>query len=125
MPQALLHIFESFATALQWILQTKMQVRGVSHIIDDFIFVGRANTPECGVSLQRFMDLCGELGVPIKHIKTVLPTSCAQVHGLELDTKLMEARLPRDKLEHLKVMLDLRNVGRKSNFTTYNQYWGI
>lgn len=35
----------------------------------------------------------------MKHSKTVGPSTCAVVHGIEVDTVLMQARLPQDKLE--------------------------
>jgi hypothetical protein len=33
-------IFEKFSCAIQWIMQTKYHAAGMSHIIDDFLFVG-------------------------------------------------------------------------------------
>ena len=39
------------------------------------------------------------LSIPMKHSKTVVPSTCAVVHGIEIDTLLMQARLPQDKLE--------------------------
>ncbi|MCG7879112.1 MAG: hypothetical protein N0C90_22680, partial [Candidatus Thiodiazotropha endolucinida] len=47
-------IFETVSKSIQWVLQTKLGVAHVSHIIDDFIFVGRAGTSECSTSLEKF-----------------------------------------------------------------------
>lgn len=105
-------IFESFSKALQWILQTKYGIKFVSHIIDDFIFVGSKNSSEVSTSLQNFFQVCTELGIPIKHSKTALPTTCAIIHGIELDTHSMEARLPQDKLSVLNSLLS-DNLRRK------------
>lgn len=105
-------IFESIAKSIQWILQSKLGVEHVSHIIDDFIFIGKGGTSECAESLQKFFDLCKEMGIPIKLKKTVFPTTCAPIHGIDLDTVKMEARLPDDKLSALKVLLQ-DNIHRK------------
>ena len=35
-------LFETFSTALQWILNAKFYIQGVSHLLDDFFFVGKA-----------------------------------------------------------------------------------
>ena len=98
-------IFESFSKALQWILQNKFSVEHVSHIIDDFIFVGPSNSDVCELGLRKFFTLCEELNVPVKHSKTVWPSTCTCVHGIELDTVYMEARLPSEKLDNLSTLL--------------------
>jgi len=77
-------IFKSFSKALQWILQNKFQVRRVSHIVDDFIFVGPANTNTCQAALDTFLNLASDLGVPIKNDKTIQPSTCVEVHGILL-----------------------------------------
>lgn len=105
-------IFESVSKTIQWILQTKLGVHRVSHIIDDFMFVGCANTSECADALRIFLDLCKHIGIPIKHKKTISPTTCAPIHGIDLDTERMEARLPVDKLAELKLLLQ-KNMQRK------------
>jgi hypothetical protein len=37
-------IFERFSCAFQWIMENKYHVAGMSHIIDDFLFVGPPNS---------------------------------------------------------------------------------
>lgn len=91
-------IFESFATALQWILTSKFDVYGMSHILDDFIFFGPPNTSHCATGLHSFLALAESLNIPIRHDKTVLPTTITSLHGIEIDTGSMQMRLPRDKL---------------------------
>ena len=99
-------IFESFSNAIQWILQYKLNCSAVSHIIDDFIFVGRANTSECSRGLQAFFGLCGSLGIPIKNDKTVLPSTEVTVHGITVNTTTLMARLPDDKLTALRALIN-------------------
>ena len=90
--------FESFAQALQWILITKFLVHHMSHILDDFIFFGPSASNQCLVGLQSFMALATSLHIPVNSNKTVLPTSLATIHGIEVDTTAMQLRLPQDKL---------------------------
>ena len=97
--------FERFSYALQWVMQTKFEARGISHILDDFIFIGPGNTTECLGNLTTFLDICQQMNIPIKHSKTVLPARIVTVHGVELDTNLMEARLPADKVSTLHDLL--------------------
>lgn len=99
-------IFEKFSCSLQWILQNKCQVQKVSHIIDDFIFVGTAGTGECLTALNKFMFLAKNLNLPIKHTKTILPSTCVEVHGILIDTKSMIAKLPLYKVQALKSLLN-------------------
>jgi hypothetical protein len=49
-------ISESFSTSLQCILFNKLKVRFVSHIIDDFIFIGAPSSNECHSALDAFLD---------------------------------------------------------------------
>ena len=72
-------IFELFSTSIQWVLQHKFGVRFMSHILDDFIFVDPAGSNECRLSLNKFMAVSEHLNIPIKHSKTVLPTTLATV----------------------------------------------
>ena len=101
-------IFERLSCALQWILQSRGNV-AVSHILDDFIFMGPPDSPSCLQDLNRFMDLAQELSIPIKQEKTCLPSTIITVHGIELDTVHWQARLPADKLQKLKdTIADMR-----------------
>ena len=99
-------IFESLSKSLQWILVNKFKVPSVSHIVDDFIFVGAADSSECADGLNKFLSLCHQVNIPIKSSKTVLPTTCAQVHGITIDTIKMEASLPEDKVSTLRTLLN-------------------
>lgn len=99
-------IFESFSSSLQWILQHKCGVSKVSHIIDDFIFVGAPNSHECQDSLNAFLQLTQKIGVPVKSSKTVLPTTRIEVHGILVDTSTLMASLPINKINTLRTLLN-------------------
>ena len=77
----------------------------MSHIIDDFLFVGPANSSQCFHDLQNFLHLCQRLGVPIKDSKTVLPSKVIIIYGIEVDSEKMEWRLPQDKIVKINTAL--------------------
>ena len=91
-------IFEQFSSALQWIMTTKLETEHMTHILDDFIFIAQSQSA-CNTSLSKFINLAQELNIPIKESKTCLPATTSVVHGIEVDTIKMEARLPQDKLD--------------------------
>ena len=69
----------------------KYKAGAMSHIIDDFLFVGPANSSQCF-----HLHLCQRLGFPIKDSKTVLPSKVIIIYGIEVDSeKKMECRLPQ------------------------------
>ena len=103
--------FEKFSQAVQWILIKLFNVSGMSHIQDDFIFIGPAKSSLCQLSLDAFMTLASDVNIPVKESKTVLPTTCCIVHGIELDTLKWELRLPGNK--DVKIRSQLNNIKKK------------
>ena len=91
------NLFERFSVAIQWILLNKYRVLHMSHILDDFIFIAHKEQ-ECLANLNAFMDLATRINLPIKTSKTVKPTQVVVVHGIEVDTMNMVARLPRGQI---------------------------
>lgn len=106
-------LFESFSTSLQWILNTKFGIRGISHLLDDFFFVGKADTNECSNALNTFLELANSLGVPIKSEKTQAPSTCIVIYGIEIDSRKMVARLPEEKIEKIVGLLGEFKVKKK------------
>lgn len=97
--------FEKFSSSLQWILENKFDVQYCVHILDDFLFVGPPNSPECAKALQSFRTLAQDINIPIQEEKTVSPTTVLTFLGIEIDTVKCEVRLPEDKLTSLKEVL--------------------
>ena len=105
-------IFEAFSHALHWILMHHFRVPQMTHIIDDFMFYGPRNSRVCSSSLLAFLTLATEAGVPVKVPKTCPPSTVAILHGIEVDSGAMEARLPADKVsKSLSAVKDM--LGRK------------
>lgn len=106
-------IFESFSTSVQWILTNKYDVEDMAHLLDDFFFVGPSGSKKCQTALENFHKLCDHIGVPIKHEKTESPTTEITIFGFEINSNLMLARLPLDKVEKIKQLLsDLKTKKR-------------
>lgn len=101
------------------------------HILDDFLFIGPPNFSICDSSLKKFISMCDVLGIPIKSEKTEGPATTIVFLGIELDTCFMEARLPDDKIQKIKLALaavrkkkkiklrDLRSLIGLLNFACY------
>ena len=57
----------------------------ISHILDDFIFIGPSNSLDCAVALDNFLAQAGEAGIPIQQSKTCRPNTTIIVHGIQID----------------------------------------
>ena len=101
------NLFEKFSNAVYWIVENKLGIQGCVHVLDDFLFISPPAIDTCTKSsdLTRFLIFAEKLGIPIKQEKTVFPTTKLTFLGLELDSELMEVRLPQDKLEKLRTIL--------------------
>jgi hypothetical protein len=56
-------------------MEFKYKAAGMSHIIDDFLFVVPPKSNKCLQDLNAFLTLCPKIGISIKDEKTVLPTT--------------------------------------------------
>ena len=98
-------IFEEFSTALEWIALNKLGISAMVHILDDFLIL--ENSKERAISkLKAFIDLCERLGVPLANEKTELPAQIMDFVGITLDIPKQETRLPEDKLNKCRDLLN-------------------
>ena len=105
-------IFTALADALEWIVK-QQGVRYLYHYLDDYITLGEPNSTECQANLDKLLECCGTLGVPIAQEKCEGPTTCLTFLGIEIDTQALELRLPADKLN--RVQMTVREwLGRKA-----------
>ena len=109
-------IFNALADGLEWYLR-HLGVRYVFHYLDDFLVVGPPASPECAEALAQLDSACARLGVPIAEHKRAGPTTCLTFLGIEVDTVDGQLRLPADKLDRLKSLLqewgDKKACGRR------------
>ena len=96
--------FEMFSTALQWVSQNRLNIVHLIHILDDFLMAA-SSYDQCCVHLKNFLSLCDYVGVPIAPEKTVGPRTTLTFAGIELDTVMLEARLPADKIAKTQALL--------------------
>ena len=104
-------LFERVSSALQSIMQQKFAARHISHILDDFIMIGPAKFTSCQEDLDNSHLLARQINLPLKHTKT--PTTCIEVHGLEVDIIALELRLSSEKLNKAHKLLNQASRRRK------------
>ena len=98
-------VFEELSKAIQWILKVKLNVKFVSHILDDYMFFGVPHTNQCENSLKAFLLLADSLGLPIKKSKTFYPCTKLELHGITVCTETMTMSLPSDKVQKARVLI--------------------
>ena len=82
---------------MEWIAREKLHIDHILNLLDDFLIVSPSHDL-CKQQLDLFLMLCHYLGIPMAPEKTIGPSSTISFAGIELDSVLMEARLPPDKL---------------------------
>jgi len=92
--------FNVLADLLPWILK-QQQVIPFMHYLDDFLTMGPCYSSVCANKLQIIKDTCSRLGTPLALEKLEGPSQCLAFYGITLDTKLVQASLPDDKLSRL------------------------
>ncbi len=94
-------IFTALADAAEWMTR-RDGVDFVIHYLDDFLLMGRPGSGECGEALEKLMSIFQCLGFPVALDKLEGPATCLVFLGFELDTRLMEVRLPVQKLQEVR-----------------------
>ena len=102
---------DTIGKAIEFITQANYAIVFIEHIFDDFITTELgAQTP---VALNILIRLFQKLGVPPAQEKNFGPTTCLDLLGITLDTLLMEARLPPDKVDKLVALISTFSSSRK------------
>ena len=117
--------FEDLSKAIQWILQEKLGVKYVSHILDDYMFFGKKNTSQCSNYLQAFLLLADSLGVPVKKSKTFYPCTKLELHGITVCTETMTMSLPPEKVEKAVVMIKNMLSSQKTTLSKIQSLTGL
>ena len=100
------YIFSLFAEALHWIIQQHIPT-ALCHYLDKFLLIFPSDTQHslANAAVKWVMGLGKELGLIFQDSKTVWSCACLEFLGLELDSTMMEAHLPVDKLIFLQDLL--------------------
>ncbi|XP_068721411.1 uncharacterized protein [Montipora capricornis] len=96
--------FETFSTAVEWIAHSKLNISYILHLLDDFLLIA-PSMQLCQMQLDLFLSLCSYLGIPMAPEKTFGPVTTLSFAGIELDSVLLEARLPSDKLDKCRSLI--------------------
>ena len=96
-----------FARFLQYVARDSCSLGELEHFLDDFLFEGKAGgTDECKQIISAFNATCSKMEVRIAEGKTEGPQTVIIILGLELDSVLMEVRIPKEKKnEHLQTQI--------------------
>lgn len=106
-------IFKAFSTSLEWVSMNRLGASGVLHISDDFLFIASSQN-KCSTDLSNFLRMCDYLGVPIAQEKHVVLLQCYSLLGwLSIRLIKQEARLPEDKLQKCRTLLESFRKRRK------------
>ena len=92
--------FEKFATFLEHHVKSQMSNGRLIHYLDDFLG-GDRNVQGCESAMTCFVDTLNWLSVPLADEKTEGPTEVLVFLGLELDSRNMTVRIPREKILEL------------------------
>ena len=98
-------LFEKNATFLEWSVKNRSRNAPIEHYLDDFFFVGKANSLECKGLMSVFSTVCDELGVPLAAEKTIGPATVIIFLGLEIDTKEMVVKILMETMTETKEKL--------------------
>ena len=101
-----LYIFLSFADLLVWILTHNYGINFLLHYLDDFHTLGPHNSPVCQNNVNTCVQLFSEWGIPLHPDKLEGPSTCLMVLGIELDSMMLQARLPQDKFGRIAALLE-------------------
>ena len=93
-------IFNLFAEGLNWLLTAYLPVASIVHYLDDFISIFPSSVGGVSKALTAFntvyVPLTDTLGIPRNDLKDAAGT-VVSVLGVEIDTTLLQARMPCDK----------------------------
>ena len=98
-------IFEKFSTFLEFCLKQYSLSNRWIHYLDDFLS-GDPVFQQARKNLQAALDLFERFGVPISIEKLEGPTQSIVFLGIEIDTKKMQVRLPKEKQENLLIEIE-------------------
>lgn len=100
------HYFELFSSFLEWVVRYETGSTAVTHYLDDFLFVGPADSQHCSFLLDTFRFFMARFGVPLSAEKTEGPVTTLSFLGIELYTVSMVFRLPQEKLTRLLDLIE-------------------
>lgn len=87
-----------FTAVADTLMESSGAIPYVIHYLDDFLFFGPPNSLTCAASLEKAIELCNRLGVPLAPNKIEGPASILTFLGINIDTNEFRLSLPLPKL---------------------------
>ena len=108
-------IFDSVASAVEWILVHNYAISPLFHYLDDFLTLGPACSPVCQAHVNTAFAVFDRLGLPLHLDKCEGPSTSLVFLGIQLDSVCQTARLPQEKVS--RILQLLHRWARKSTCT--------
>ena len=98
------HLWERYATALEWIIRHEYGVEHITHYVDD-TFIANATKAGCAADMTRGKAAGLELGVPDAADKTEGPTTALTYLGIQIDSIHMSISLDTSRVAAILQMV--------------------
>ena len=95
--------FDTIGQAVEFICRVNYLIQVTEHLLDDVITVEPSDLPPTALQVIKFVFQ--KLGIPLAEEKVFDPKTCLDFLGISLDTLLMKAWLPQDKVRKLRVLI--------------------
>jgi hypothetical protein len=99
------HLWERYATAMEWIIRTRFDVPHITHYVDD-TFLANRTEHLCARDLARTKAGMAALGAPDAADKTEGPSTALTYLGIRIDSAAMSISLDASKLAAILTLLD-------------------
>ncbi len=95
-------LFNTVATALEWILANNYGIHHLIHYLDDFFTAGPPHSITCRESMSTMLEVCSRLGAPVKPEKVEGPSTTLTFLGIQLDSVSMQASITAERKRELR-----------------------
>jgi hypothetical protein len=99
------HLWERYATAMEWVLRTQFDVQHITHYVDD-TFLANHSMALCARDLARTKAGMAALGAPDAADKTEGPATALTYLGIRIDSAAMSLSLDAVKLASIRELLN-------------------
>ena len=116
--------FQRFSNALRHIVEKKTRMpMTVTNYLDDFLFIA-TSARVCNFLMQKFLEICEKLGVPVAAEKTEWSTQRLTFLGIVLDGANHSLTIPEDKRIKAVNMLERMIAKKKATVKELQQLSG-
>ena len=94
-----------FSDLVEWVLKKQYDVSFLLHYLDDFHTLGPPNFQTCQRNLDTCIQQFHDWRIPLHPDKLEGPSTLLTVLGIELDSLLLQVRLPQEKFDRIHTLL--------------------